>query len=353
MEKDDRSKALSSILHSPFSKRRSRFLEQALFWLFRLATYFILAAATYIFLDIGIKGGRTVFTTTPPFINVSFLTEPPQTLYVFDHEGKKMTLSDRQFREWKAAHGEPEVQANSIAYSAGGIWPCIVGTALLVIGSMILALGVGISSAIYLSEYSRNGPLIRLVRIAILNLAGVPSIVFGLFGFGLFVIFFGWNVSLIAGWFTLGLMVLPAIITASEESLRAVPQGLREGSLALGASKWQTIRKNVLPYAMPGILTSSILGIARVAGETAPIMFTAAYAMKDEMPWQVANFTDFIFQGVMALPYHIYVVSSKIPQNEYTESVQYGAAFVFLFLVMLIALTSIVLRERSRSRLSW
>jgi len=334
-------------------RRRSRILERGTFWIFRIATYLILAAATYIFLDIGIKGGRTLFTTTPPFINVPFLTEPPQTLYVFDFEGKKMTLSDRQFRQWKVEHPGTEVDATSIAYSAGGIWPCIVGTALLVIGSMILALGIGISSAIYLSEYSRNGPLIRLVRIAILNLAGVPSIVFGLFGFGLFVIFFGWNVSLIAGWFTLGLVVLPAIITASEESLRAVPQGLREGSLALGASKWQTIRKNVLPYALPGILTSSILGIARVAGETAPIMFTAAYAMKDEMPWQVQRMTDFFFQGVMALPYHIYVVSSKIPQNEYTERVQYGGAFVFLFLVMLIALTSIVLRERSRSRLSW
>ncbi|HYJ05842.1 MAG TPA: phosphate ABC transporter permease PstA [Chthoniobacterales bacterium] len=334
-------------------RRRSRILERGTFWIFRIATYLILAAATYIFLDIGIKGGRTLFTTTPPFINVPFLTEPPQTLYVFDFEGKKMTLSDRQFRQWKVEHPGTEVDATSIAYSAGGIWPCIVGTALLVIGSMILALGIGISSAIYLSEYSRNGPLIRLVRIAILNLAGVPSIVFGLFGFGLFVIFFGWNVSLIAGWFTLGLMVLPAIITASEESLRAVPQGLREGSLALGASKWQTIRKNVLPYALPGILTSSILGIARVAGETAPIMFTAAYAMKDEMPWQVQRMTDFFFQGVMALPYHIYVVSSKIPQNEYTERVQYGGAFVFLFLVMLIALTSIILRERSRSRLSW
>ena len=345
--------SLSSIFHPLSSPRRRRRLEGAVFWIFRLATYFILAAATYIFLDIGIKGGRTVFTTTPPFINLPFLTEPPQTLYVFDHEGKKMTLSDRQFRQWKVEHPGIEVEANSIAYSAGGIWPCIVGTALLVIGSMILALGIGISSAIYLSEYSRNGPLIRLVRIAILNLAGVPSIVFGLFGFGLFVIFFGWNVSLIAGWFTLGLMVLPAIITASEESLRAVPQGLREGSLALGASKWQTIRKNVLPYALPGILTSSILGIARVAGETAPIMFTAAYAMKDEMPWQVQRMTDFFFQGVMALPYHIYVVSSKIPQNEYTAQVQYGGAFVFLSLVMLIALTSIVLRERSRSRLSW
>ena len=332
---------------------RTRWTQSIAFWVLRLATYFILACASYIFLDIAIKGSRTVFTATAPFVNLQFLTEPPQTLYVFEHEGKKLTLSDRQFREWKATHAEAAVEPSTVAYSAGGIWPCIVGTALLVLGSMILALGIGISSAIYLSEYSRNNRWIRMVRVAILNLAGVPSIVFGLFGFGLFVIFFGWNVSLLAGWFTLGLMILPAIITASEESLRAVPQGLREGSLALGASKWQTIQKNVLPYAMPGILTSSILGIARVAGETAPIMFTAAYAMRDEMPWQVGRVTDFFFQGVMALPYHIYVVSSKIPQNEYTERVQYGAAFVFLALVMLIALTSIVLRERTRNRLSW
>src|ERR1700720_3442809 len=340
------------MIAAPSNRRRTRLLEGLLFWAFRIGTYFVLLCATYIFLDIGIKGGRTVFTRTAPFVNLKFLTEPPQTLYVFDYQGKKMTLSDREFRAWKATHHE-DVDATSIAYSAGGIWPCIVGTALLVIGSMTVALIIGISSAIYLSEYSRNGPFIRMLRIAILNLAGVPSIVFGLFGFGLFVIFFGWNVSLLAGWFTLGLMVLPAIITASEESLRAVPQGLREGSLALGASKWQTIRKNVLPYAMPGILTSSILGIARVAGETAPIMFTAAYAMKDEMPWQVARWTDFFFQGVMALPYHIYVVSSKIPQNEYTERVQYGAACILLLLVFAIALASIVLRERTRKRLSW
>ena len=353
MTKPEGASSSSFVIRHSSSRPRRRALEAITFWVFRLATYFILIAAAFIFLDIGIKGGRTVFTSKAPFINLSFLSEPPQTLYVFDFEGKKMALSDREFRQWKTEHPGIEPEASSIAYSAGGIWPCIVGTALLVIGSMVLALGIGISSAIYLSEYSRNGPLIRLVRVAILNLAGVPSIVFGLFGFGLFVIFFGWNVSLLSGWFTLGLMVLPAIITASEESLRAVPQGLREGSLALGATKWQTIRKNVLPYAIPGILTSSILGIARVAGETAPIMFTAAYAMKDEMPWQVAKFTDFFFQGVMALPYHIYVVSSKIPQNEYTERVQYGTAFVFLFLVMLIALTSMLLRQRSRSRLSW
>src|SRR5881392_230096 len=334
------------------NRRRSQFLESALFWGFRIGTYFVLLCATYIFLDIGIKGGRTVFTRTVPFVNLKFLSEPPQTLYVFDYQGKKMELSDREFRDWKTTHKE-DVEVTSVSYSAGGIWPCIVGTALLVIGSMTLALIIGISSAIYLSEYSRNGPLIRLVRVAILNLAGVPSIVFGLFGFGLFVIFFGWNVSLLSGWFTLGLMVLPAIITASEEALRAVPQGLREGSLALGATKWQTIRKNVLPYALPGVLTASILGIARVAGETAPIMFTAAYALRDEMRWQVQHWTDFPFQGVMALPYHIYVVSSKIPQNEYTERMQYGAACILLLLVFVIALASILLREKARKRLSW
>ena len=340
------------MIAAPSHRRRSRFFQGLMFWAFRCATYFVLACATFIFLNIAIKGGHTVFTSHAPFINVTFLTQPPQTLYVFDYNGKKMELSDREFRKWKETHPE-DVEATSIAYSAGGIWPCIVGTTLLVVGSMIVALFIGISAAIYLSEYSRETRFIRFIRVAILNLAGVPSIVFGLFGFGLFVIFFGWNVSLIAGWFTLGLMILPAIIIASEESLRAVPQGLREGSLALGATMWQTIRKNVLPYALPGILTSSVLGIARVAGETAPIMFTAAYAMRDEMPWQVPKWTDFFFQGVMALPYHIYVVSSKIPQNEYTERVQYGAAFVFLVLVMLIALTSIVLRERHRRRLSW
>src|SRR5207245_7585099 len=242
------------MIAAPSNHRRSQLLEGLLFWLFRIGTYLVLLCATYIFLDIGIKGGRTVLMRTAPFVNLKFLTEPPQTLYVFDYQGKKMELSERQFRDWKTTHKE-DVEVTSISYSAGGIWPCIVGTALLVIGSMTLALFIGISCAIYLSEYSRDSRFIRLVRIAILNLAGVPSIVFGLFVFGLFVIFFGWNVSLLSGWFTLGLMVLPAIITASEESLRAVPQGLREGSLALGATKWQTIRKNVLPYALPGILT--------------------------------------------------------------------------------------------------
>ncbi|MDB6126786.1 MAG: phosphate transporter, inner rane subunit PstA, partial [Verrucomicrobia bacterium] len=300
------------------------------------------------------KGAGTVFQARAPFINLTFLTEAPESLHVFEFDGKKMELGDRDFRAFEAQH--PEVSKHpsaSYVYSAGGIFPCIVGTVLLVLGSMTIALTLGVSAAVYLNEYAREGRFIRFVRLAILNLAGVPSIVFGLFGFGMFVIFFGWNVSLIAGWFTLAFMVLPVVITASEESLKAVPKGFREGSLALGATRWQTIRKNVLPYALPGILTSSILGIARVAGETAPIMFTAAYVVRDKLPWEVSRLSDFFFQGVMALPYHIYVVSSKIPQNEYTERVQYGTALIFLLIVATIAAASIVLRNHLRNRYKW
>jgi len=336
----------------PSLARRS---ETTICWLFRTATYFVLLCGAVVFLNIFIKGSQTVFQTKAPFINTAFLTESPESLYVFQWEGQKREMGDKEFRAFKAAHpAAADVKADSYIYAAGGIFPCIVGTVLLVIGSMVIALTLGVSAAVYLNEYARDGNFIRFVRLAILNLAGVPSIVFGLFGFGMFVIFFGWNTSLLAGWFTLAFMVLPVVITASEESLKAVPKGFREGSLALGATKWQTIRKNVMPYAMPGILTSSILGIARVAGETAPIMFTAAYVVSDKLPWQgLSHWTDFFFQGVMALPYHIYVVSSKIPQNEYTERVQYGTAFVFLAIVALIALVSILLRAKLRNRYKW
>ena len=328
--------------------------ERGVFWLFRAATYFVLACGAAVFLDIIVKGSATVFKATPPFINTTFLTQAPESLYVFEWEGQKREMGDREFRAFKERNpAAAQVKAESYVYSAGGIFPCIVGTVLLVVGSMTIALVLGVCAAIYLNEYARDGAFIRFVRLAILNLAGVPSIVFGLFGFGMFVIFFGWNVSLLAGWFTLAFMVLPVVITASEESLKAVPKGFREGSLALGATKWQTIRTNVLPYALPGILTSSILGIARVAGETAPIMFTAAYVIRDKLPWEVASVGDFFFQGVMALPYHIYVVSSKIPQNEYTERVQYGTAFVFLVIVALIATASILLRNHLRNRYKW
>lgn len=365
--------------------------ERIAFWLFRLATYLVLLAATWIFLDIGVKGAQTVFRASFPFINVPFLTEPPQTLHVFEdreinanlndrkaqlamgnlptgeqrqleaeirilekeRKSSRLLYSDEEFRSRTDRPSEAIYEYATYSYSGGGIAPAIVGTLLLVIGSMTIALILGVLSAIYLSEYSRDGRFIRMIRLAIINLAGVPSIVFGIFGVGMFVHFFGWNVSLMAGWFTLAFMVLPIIITASEESLRSVPQGFREGALALGATKWESIRSNVLPYALPGILTSSVLGIARVAGETAPIMFTAAFAISDRYPWEVDKFSDFFFQGVMALPYHIYVVSAKIPQNEYTQAMQYGTAFVFLGLVLAIAMSSLLLRAYMRQRYRW
>lgn len=340
---------------------RAKVYESAITWFLRGMTYFVLGCAMFIFLDIGIKGGRVVFQATPPFVNLPFLTEKPETLNIFTYGGEKRTMGEREFRAFREATGEDGqllhdlkgVKVETVVYSAGGIFPNIVGTVILTLGATFIALVLGVFSAIYMSEYAKQGPFIGSVRLAILNLAGVPSIVFGLFGYGMFVILFGWKVSILAGWFTLAFMVLPIVITASEESLRAVPKGYREGSLALGASHWQTIRKNVLPYALPGMLTSSILAIARVAGETAPIMFTAAFVMRDELPWQVRRFGDFFLQGVMALPYHIYVVSAKIPQNEYTARVQYGTAFVFLFTVASIALVSIILRARLRGKYRW
>ncbi len=363
---------------NPFAYRpsRARLVESTAFAFFRAATYSILLCATLVFGVIVVKGSSTVFTAAPPFVNWTFLTKSPETLYVFEFEGKKMELGDKDFREFKASRGLADLPAESFAHSAGGIWPCITGTFWLVVGSMGIALFIGVSSAIFLSEYSQQGRVVELIRLAILNLAGVPSIVFGLFGLGLFVHFMpviahfndpsapslpmgfgywlnfsGWGICLASGWFTLAFMALPVVIAASEESLKAVPKGFREGSLALGATKWQTIYTNVLPYALPGMLTSSILGIARVAGETAPILFTAAYVMRDNSPG--GGFLDFVGQGVMALPYHIYVISSKIPQNEYTERVQYGTAFVFLVVVTAIAMSSILLRIRMRNRYRW
>jgi phosphate transport system permease protein len=362
--------------------------ETAVFWTLRIFTYAILAFGIFIFSIIIYKGSPAVFgsfrvDSSVPFIHNDFLFTKPQTLHVFKFNGKTMQMSADDFYAATTApistpSAIPAIDANVItehetySYAAGGIWPQIVGTVLLVIGSMTIALVLGIFSAIYLSEYSRQGPIIHAIRLAIINLAGVPSIVFGLFGVGLFVLAFKWNISLMAGWFTLAFMVLPVIITASEESLRAVPKGFREGSLALGATKWQTIWSNVLPYALPGILTSSVLGIARVAGETAPILFTAAYATSDKLPWEmdttpaslhpgIIGYLEYpfawlhhiAFSGVNALPYHIYVVSSKIPQNEFTERVQYGTAFVFLIVVMAIALASVLLRLRLRNRLKW
>ncbi|NNJ86525.1 MAG: ABC transporter permease subunit, partial [Akkermansiaceae bacterium] len=314
------------------------------------------------------------------------------------------------------------------SYSGGGVLGPIIGTALLVIICMVVALSTGIAASIFLNEYARGGSFVKTIRLAMLNLAGVPSIVFGLFGLGLFVILApcvtstpktsnalmvplvkmgqkpdlrtieeqhihvasesnlsseqlkiqatanggkllydgwiwlslqGWGTSLIAGGFTLAMMVLPVIITSCEESLRAVPIGFREASLALGASKWQSIRTAVLPYAFPGILTASVLGITRVAGETAPIMFTAAVAEKSDLPWQGLKstgfdaFLDFLQSSVQALPYHIYTVAGRIPQSEYTEPMQYGAVLVFMLIVMFFAAISVWMRIRLRNKLKW
>ncbi len=336
--------------------------EKVIVFFLRASAWIILLAGATVLGTIAWKGAGTLLQPNFPFINITFLAEAPQTLHVFELDGETVEMSDQDFREFRAklaeeaaASGESAIvpDSTSYVYAAGGIFPNIVGTLLLVAGSMSIALGLGIATAIYLSEYARQGSTVRFIRLAILNLAGVPSVVFGLFGFGMFVLFFGWNVSLIAGWFTLAFMVLPVVITASEEALRAVPQGFREGALALGATRWQTIRRAVIPHALPGILTSSILGIARVAGETAPIMFTAAFIMRDKLPWEVDRWFDFFFQGVMALPYHIYVVSSKIPQNEYSARVQFGTALVFVLLVAVIASASLFLRHRIRARQRW
>jgi phosphate transport system permease protein len=232
------------------------------------------------------------------------------------------------------------------AGSEGGIFPAIVGTLCLVLGTVVVALPLGMASAVYLSEYAKQGRFVRTVRLAIVTLAGVPSIVFGLFGLGLFVLFIGFGASILSGSLTLACMILPPIIVASEEALRSVPQSFREGGLALGATKWQTIRKNVLPYAVPGMITGSILGIGRAAGETAPIMLTAAAALSLDLPTSV-------FHKVMALPYHLFYLATQNPEVEKVRPLQYGTALVLLLLVLGLNLGAIIYRARLRRRYRW
>ena len=227
---------------------------------------------------------------------------------------------------------------------AGGIFPAIVGTLYLVAGAIAFALPIGLLAAIYLSEYARDNVLTRLIKLAIVNLAGVPSVVYGLFGLALFVVFFKFGVSILSGSLTLGIMILPLIITASREALESVPQSFREVSLSLGASKWQTIQHIVLPNAIPGILTGTILGIGRAAGETAPILFTVAAFYLPQLPGS-------IFDQAMALPYHLYVISTQVPNVD--EKVRYGTAFVLLALVLTMNLVAIVIRYKFRMKKKW
>ena len=227
---------------------------------------------------------------------------------------------------------------------AGGIFPAIIGTLELVGLTVVFALPVGIAAAIYLTEYATDNWLTRVVRLAIINLSGVPSVVYGLFGLGLFVTFLRFGTSLLAGALTLAIMILPVIITSSEEALRSVPKSFREISLSLGASRWQTVRHAVLPYAIPGIMTGTILGIGRAAGETAPILFTVAAFYLPRLPRS-------IFDQAMALPYHLYVISTQIPNIPASQ--RYGTAFVLLVMVLSLNLAAVILRARFRRRRLW
>jgi phosphate transport system permease protein len=227
---------------------------------------------------------------------------------------------------------------------AGGIWPAIVGTLYLTFGTAIVAVPLGVAAAIYLAEYARDNTLTRAIRIAIINLAGIPSVVYGLFGLGLFVLFLQLGTSIIAGSLTLAIMTLPVIISTTEVALRAVPQSFRLVSMSLGGTKWQTIRRVVLPQALPGILTGVILGLERAAGETAPILFTAAAFFLPRLPGSV-------FDATMALPYHLFVIATQVPGMPLR--IQYGTALVLLVFVLSMNLIATFIRSRARARRQW
>jgi len=226
----------------------------------------------------------------------------------------------------------------------GGILPAIIGTIVLIIGTMFFSLPLGILSAVYLVEYAKDNTFTRLIKLSVVNLSGVPSIVYGLFGFTLFVGFLRFGTSILAGSLTLAIMSLPVIITATKEALESVPYSFREISLSLGATKWQTVRYCVLPYAVPGILTGTVLSLSRAAGETAPILFTVAAFYLPRLPHSV-------FDQVMALPYHLYVISIHVP-NMPTE-LKFATGFVLIVLVFLMNLVSIILRAHFRKKKLW
>ncbi|MGH2574868.1 MAG: phosphate ABC transporter permease PstA [Ignavibacteria bacterium] len=284
-------------------KINKKYLEYFMLLSLKIITYSIVIVIAYIIVDILIKG--------LPVMSLGFITEEPR-------------------------NGGAE----------GGIFPAIIGTLYLVLGTIIIALPLGMFSAIYLTEYARQNNLAKTIRLAIVTLAGVPSIVFGLFGLGLFVIFLNFGASILAGSITLACMILPTIIVSSEEALKSIPQFMREGSLALGATKWQTIYKNILPYALPGMLTGSILGIGRAAGETAPILLTAAAFFLPSLPSS-------IYDMVMALPYHLYILATQHPDAQKILPMQYGTALVLIILVVGLNLSAIIIRIRVRKKYKW
>jgi len=224
---------------------------------------------------------------------------------------------------------------------AGGIFPALVGTILLVGVAVLFSMPIGVMAAIYLSEYAKDNLLTRLINLAIINLAGVSSVVYGLFGLSLFVVFLKFGVSIISGALTLGIMTLPVIITTTREALRTVPRSYREVSFSLGASRWQTVRHSVLPSAVPGILTGAILSIGRIAGETAPILFTVAAFYLPRLPHGLSD-------QAMALPYHLYIISTQIPGIP--ENIRYGTALVLIGFVLVLNISATIIRARYRKR---
>jgi phosphate transport system permease protein len=227
---------------------------------------------------------------------------------------------------------------------SGGILPAIIGTLYLTIGTAVFSVPLGIAAAIYLSEYAKDNQTTRLIRLAIINLAGIPSVVYGLFGLGLFVLFLQFGTSILAASLTLSIMTLPVIISTAEESLRSVPQSFRTVSISLGATRWQTIRRIVLKEALPGILTGVILGLERAAGETAPILFTGAAFFLPRLPGSP-------FDATMALPYHLFVISTQVP--EMPIQIQYGTALVLLVFVLTMNVIATIIRSRARAKRQW
>ena len=226
----------------------------------------------------------------------------------------------------------------------GGILPAIIGTFYLTLGTAIFSVPLGIAAAIYLSEYAPDNRATRLIRLAIINLAGIPSVGYGLFGLGLFVLFLNFGTSLLSASLTLSIMTLPVIISTAEEALRAVPQSFRTVSISLGGTRWQTIRRTVLPEALPGIITGVILGLERAAGETAPILFTGAAFFLPRLPHSP-------FDATMALPYHLFVISTQVP--EMPIKIQYGTALVLLVFVLGMNVIATVIRSRARAKRQW
>jgi phosphate transport system permease protein len=280
--------------------KKKRLAQTLGFLLLRGCLYFVLAVLLLFLYDIGKKGGGS--------ISWEFLTQSPR---------RGMTQ--------------------------GGIFPAIMGTVLVTIVTALLSVPLGMFAAIYLNEYARQTRLTRIIRLSIRNLAGVPSIVYGLFGVILFVNILRFGTSILSAGLTLGLMTLPWTITASEEALKTVPNSYREGALALGATKWQSIRTNVLPYAVPGMLTGTVLGLARAAGETAPILFTGAAFYLPYLPKSLSD-------QFMALPYHLYIMSTQHHAIDAVRPLAYGTALVLIVLVLGMNMAAVVMRYRFRRK---